>query len=276
MAVKRSAAADRDAILGAHAWAYMRYDPDYRRAWAAHAGLPRFEEAGFPVRVQTEADLLAEADWELLAWEDPGARAWRSPFWSGVPMLVGEPDPEPWPDPAPLLGLLVEAGARVEGLRLLDGRFVLKAELGNALLQIMVPSGRGVRARRRDHGEARAEPAAGGGGRSVRGPVAGCGAFAPSSEAPGPGKEDKELLKVLDALDAEKSVRNVALDVLEADGTLTWDPNGGDRAKARRRIDKATGLRDGGYRAFLQPCPKRRRRCKPDPGTAPGQAADPA
>ena len=56
-------------------------------------------------------------------------------------MLVGEPDPAPL-DPAPLLGLLAEAGARVEGLRLLDGRFVLKAELGNALLQIMVPSGR--------------------------------------------------------------------------------------------------------------------------------------
>ena len=56
-------------------------------------------------------------------------------------MLVGEPDPEPL-DPAPLLGLLAEAGARVEGLRLLDGRFVLKAELGNALLQILVPSGR--------------------------------------------------------------------------------------------------------------------------------------
>ena len=44
--------------------------------------------------------------------------------------------------PAPLLPLLAGAGARVEGLRLLDGRFVLKAELGNALLQILVPSGR--------------------------------------------------------------------------------------------------------------------------------------
>ena len=134
-------AADRDSVLGAHAWAFMRHDPDYRRDWAAHAGAPVFETAGFPLRVQTEADLLAEADWALLAWENPGAEAWRSPFWSGIAMLVGEPDPDPL-DPAPLLGLLAEAGARVEGLRLLDGRFVLKAELGNALLQILVPSGR--------------------------------------------------------------------------------------------------------------------------------------
>ena len=141
MAVKRGAAAERDAVRGAHAWAYMQRDPDYCRDWAAHGAPPRFEDAGFPVRIQTEADLLAEPRWTLLAWEDPESGAWRSPFWSGIPMLVGEPDPDPF-DPAPLLGLLAEAGARVEGLRLLDGRFVLKAELGNALLQILVPSGR--------------------------------------------------------------------------------------------------------------------------------------
>ncbi len=141
-AVSRGAGVDRDAVRGAHAWAYMRRDAGYRRDWSAHAGPPRYEAAGYPLRVQAEADLLAAADWALLAWEDPAAAAWRSPFWSAIPMLVGEPDPDPWPDPVPLLGLLAGAGARVEGLRLLDGRFVLKAELGNALLQIMVPSGR--------------------------------------------------------------------------------------------------------------------------------------
>jgi len=140
--VSRVRAADRDVVLGAHAWAYMRHDPRYREDWAGQSAAPRFETAGYSLRVQTEADLLAEAEWALLAWEDPGAEAWRSPFWSGVPMLVGEPDPCPWPDPAPLLGLLAKAGASVEGLRLLDGRFVLKVELGNALLQILVPSGR--------------------------------------------------------------------------------------------------------------------------------------
>jgi hypothetical protein len=119
----------------------MRHNREYLEDWAAHAGAPRFEDGDIPLRVQTEADLKAAASWELLAWEDPGAAAWRSPFWSEVPMLVGEPDPSPV-DPSPLLGLLAEAGARVEGLRLLDGRFVLKAELGNALLQILVPSGR--------------------------------------------------------------------------------------------------------------------------------------
>ena len=131
-----------DIVRGAHAWAYMRRDPDYCAAWAGHAGPPRFEAAAFPLRVQTGADLAAAADWGLLAWGDPRAAGWRSPFWSGIPMLVGEPDPDPWPDTTALLPLLAGAGATVEGLRLMSGRFVLKVELGNALLQILVPSGR--------------------------------------------------------------------------------------------------------------------------------------
>ena len=94
----------------------MRYDPDYRKDSAARSRDPLFEDTDVPLRVQTEADLLAEADWALLAWEDAGAETWRSPFWSSVPMLVGEPDPDPWPDPAPLLGLQAGAGARLEGL----------------------------------------------------------------------------------------------------------------------------------------------------------------
>ena len=140
--MSRGGTADRDAVLGAHAWAYMRRNPGYRKDWAAYAVPALFEQADIPVRLQTEADLRAEAEWALFAWEDPGAETWRSPFWSGVPMLVGEPDPNPWPDSTPLLTLLAGAGAQVEGLRLLDGRLVLKAELGNALLQILVPSGR--------------------------------------------------------------------------------------------------------------------------------------
>lgn len=132
----------RGAVRGALAWAAMRRDPGYRAAWAAQAGAPRFEAADFPLRVQTAADLGAAAEWSLLTWEDPRTADRRSPFWAGVPMLVGEPDPDPWPDPTPLLPLLAEAGARVEGLRLMNGRFVLKAELGGATLQILVPSGR--------------------------------------------------------------------------------------------------------------------------------------
>lgn len=125
----------------AHAWAYMRRQPDYREAWAAGAGSPRFEDAPFLLRVQTEADLRAVA-WRLLAWEDPDAESWHSPFWTKVPMLAAEPDSDPCPDSAPLLPLLAAAGAAVEGLRLADGQFILKVELGNAALQILVPSGR--------------------------------------------------------------------------------------------------------------------------------------
>jgi len=76
----------------------------------------------------------------------------------------------------------------------------------------------------------------------------------------GPGEEDEELLKVLDALAADKSVREVALGVLGADATRLWDPDGGERSKAKRRIEKATALMKGGYRAFLEPGPERRQR----------------
>ena len=137
----RGKAADADRMRGACVWACMRRDPGYRAAWAAQAGPVRFEAAPFPLRVQTRADLAA-AEWGLAVWEDPDVEIWRTPFLPGMPVLVAEPDPDPWPEPTPLLGLLGEAGARLEGLRLLSGRFVLKAELGDAALQILVPSGR--------------------------------------------------------------------------------------------------------------------------------------
>lgn len=140
--MRRGRAKNAEAMRGALAWAAMRRDPGYRAAWAAQAGPASLEAAPFPLRVQTPADLRAAAEWSLLAWEDPRSAARRSPFWASVPMLVAEPDPDPWPDPTPLLGLLDRAGARIEGLRLLGGRFVLKAELGHASLQILVPSGR--------------------------------------------------------------------------------------------------------------------------------------
>lgn len=62
-----------------------------------------------------------------------------------------------------------------------------------------------------------------------------------------------------------------------ADAAEPWDTDGGPRSAARRRIDKAAGLRDGGYRAaFLEPRRKRRRRQKPDPGTSLEHAPGPA
>ncbi len=137
----RRKAADAERMRGACAWACMRRDSGYRAAWAARAGPARFEPAPFPLRVQTRADLAA-TDWGLALWENPHDDAWRTPFMPGMPVLVAEPDPDPWPDPTPLLRMLGEADARLEGLRLLNGRFVLKAELGDEALQILVPSGR--------------------------------------------------------------------------------------------------------------------------------------
>ena len=60
-----------------------------------------------------------------------------------------------------------------------------------------------------------------------------------------------------------KSVRRVSLDLLGADAAVTWDPDGGPRSKAQRRIRKAKALRDGGYGRFLEPGAKRRRRTRP-------------
>ena len=135
----RGRAADAETMRGA--CACMRRDPDYRAAWAVQAGPVRLEAAPCPLRVETRADLAA-ADWGLAVWENPHLEAWRTPFLPGMPVLVAEPDPDSWPDATPLLGLLGDAGARLEGLRLMNGRFVLKAELGDAALQILVPSGR--------------------------------------------------------------------------------------------------------------------------------------
>ena len=72
----------------------------------------------------------------------------------------------------------------------------------------------------------------------------------------------------MDALAAKKSQQAIAIDVLKAaDPADEWDPNTGPRSKAKRRIKRATALRDGGYRAkFLEPRrPRRRRVRKPDP-----------
>lgn len=61
------------------------------------------------------------------------------------------------PDPVPLLSLLAEAGARADGVRLLNGRFVLKAELHDAQLQILIlmPTGRVFGAGKRNRAASR-------------------------------------------------------------------------------------------------------------------------
>ena len=239
-------------MRGACAWACVRRDPGYRAAWAAEADPVRFEAAPFPLRVQTRADLAA-AEWGLAVWEDPDDESWRTPFLPGLPVLVAEPDLDPWPDPTPLLGLLGEAGARLEGLRLLNGRFVLKAELGDAVLLILVPSGRvfgpedGIVAKL-----AGAEPAAGGPGRPDRRPVAGRRPPAPSSDGVGRGQADRALVSVLDGLGAEKSHRWTVERIWgEARVASEWSSESWMRAQVLRWIPKARALAAGGWRDLV-------------------------
>ena len=106
-------------------WSFLRWDRKYRAAWRDHAAPPEYEDAPFPVRIRSEADLEAGQPWRMLAWEDPfDEDGPASPFWTDAPMLSGEGSA----DAPPLLPMLAEAGARIEGLRLGDGGLILKVE----------------------------------------------------------------------------------------------------------------------------------------------------
>ncbi len=85
-----------------------------------------FEDGtAFPVRIQSEADLAARDPWRIEAWENPFARDGpASPFLAGEAMLEAEGSAAA----APLLPFLAEVGARVDGLRLLDGSLIVKIE----------------------------------------------------------------------------------------------------------------------------------------------------
>ena len=120
---------------GAAFWRHVRWHRGYREAWrdhgAAAARAVRWEDAPFPVRLRSQADLAAEAAWGLLAWADPDGPA-LSPFLARAPMLDGVGSR----DAAPLLPLLARAGAAVEGLRLADGALVLKVERRGRAVQV--------------------------------------------------------------------------------------------------------------------------------------------
>ena len=119
---------------GAEVWPFLRCKRDYREGWRAHARAPEYEDAPFPVRIQSEADLEAVRSWRMLAWEDPFDEDGPvSPFWADAPMLYGEGSARA----TPLAAFLAEAGARLGGLRLLDGNLVLKAEKGGAAVQVL-------------------------------------------------------------------------------------------------------------------------------------------
>ena len=117
--------------LGVCAWAVLRRYADYREECRERAAAPVFEEAPFPLRVQSDADLAA-ARWRLLAWEDPEREDTVSPFWIGAPAVAGA-----LRRGAPPLGAMAEEpGAAVEGLRLLGGGLVLKIVCGAAVIRI--------------------------------------------------------------------------------------------------------------------------------------------
>ena len=133
------------------AWRVLRALRAYRAAYESQAEPPAFEDGtAFPVRIQSEADLAARDSWLIEAWENPFARDGpASPFMAGEAMLEAEGSPAA----RPLLPFLAEAGARVDGLRLLDGSLIVKVEKDGRAVQVRVTgdgplhAGGGVRLR---------------------------------------------------------------------------------------------------------------------------------
>ena len=122
------------------AWLFLKRNPAYieDRENAGAVSAPR-EPAPFPIRARTEADGKA-ASWGLLAWEDPFDEAGPvSPFWADAPMLEAAPEPSA----PPLTDLLEAPGLRLSGLRLEDGALILKAERGDAAVQMRIADGAG-------------------------------------------------------------------------------------------------------------------------------------
>ena len=118
------------------AWRVLRGLRAYRAAWEAHAEAPAFEDGtAFPVRIQSAADLAARDPWRIEAWENPYARDGpASPFLAGQAMLEAEGSPTA----EPLLPFLAGVGARVDGLRLLDGSLIVKIERDGRAVQVRV------------------------------------------------------------------------------------------------------------------------------------------
>ena len=116
-------------------WKLLRAVRPYRAAYEAHAEPPAFEEADFPVRVQSVADLAAREPWRIEAWENPFARDGpASPFLAGEAMLEAEGSAAA----TPLVPFLTAAGARIDGLRLLDGTLIVKIEQDGRAVQVRV------------------------------------------------------------------------------------------------------------------------------------------
>ena len=119
------------------AWKRLRDSPDYVADWRSNAGPTVREAPPHPFRRQTQADLEA-ARWNLLAWEDPHHPQWAELFWADVAMIearVAEPGAHAW------RRLVLRAGAKFTGLRLLDGALVLKVWRDRETAQLRVVDG---------------------------------------------------------------------------------------------------------------------------------------
>ena len=124
----------RETGNGVHAWLFLRHVEAYERAWRMHAATGVPEAGPFRIRAQTSADLEA-AVFDLMAWEDPfRVDGPGSPFWIGLAMVEAAIEP----DALPIAPLVAAGGGSIEGLRLLDGRLVLKIECGGAAVQLLL------------------------------------------------------------------------------------------------------------------------------------------
>lgn len=123
------------------AWPFLKPSPDYAAAFREMGAPAVFEDAPFPVRIQTQADLAAAEPWGLGAWQDPWAEPGpASPFWIDAPMLEGIATRRA----APFLPLSAAAGASVTGLRLVDGDLIVKIEQSIRAVQVRIETGRPI------------------------------------------------------------------------------------------------------------------------------------
>ena len=229
---------------GPRAWAFLRRNPVCRAVWREAAARPVFEPAPFSVRVQSRADGRA-LKWGLLAWEDSHKTDGpASPFWAEAPMLEGE-----WATGAPALpGQLAKSGARLEGLRLIDGTLILKIENGENAAQVRVRAGTSVAIGERlvlrhvfDPGSTDASARLEDLRRLVSEPA--------RPPRHGARETDRGLLTVLDGRLAGKSWRETAVDLYGAGAVAAeWYADGWMRARVRRRGEKARMLMESGYR----------------------------
>ncbi|MCY4602571.1 MAG: hypothetical protein OXF27_21930, partial [Acidobacteria bacterium] len=125
---------------GPRAWQVLLRIPAYQTAWLRRQPQPGLREAApFPVRLQTPDDLAA-ARFGPFAWEDPFAQDGPgSPSGCGGPALPAAVGPQA----TPLAGEAVAADLSAAGLRLADGRLVLKLERGAGAVQFVVAPGCG-------------------------------------------------------------------------------------------------------------------------------------